>query len=642
MSLRALTRIAALVLGLLLATPLLWSAAGPPALLAAPAVALVSGAYLALRTAVENKNPSRWQIRYRMEGRQPDVEERMTAILNFLAGRGARLVLEANGQGLFLEAPPAYDRYIPPQLARALPEAKIAKAEGVLPTDTSPNLYLLADLPGSDLVRWATEGQDRLVRVHLHRGGCSTLIGAANGTRPPGTWLPLSLPRSLANTAWQRLPLWDEMARDGRPGELFPPTDGDSPYSSRSRLLRMATNASLRSPSPLRSGDCNTASFAVAGGDRPLGRSVDGQPVAVDRGTALLSVGAPAAFLVRQVKHDLVAGRAVVVTSPHRRVLNQVQREAGVMTYWLDQENPRLSIHLPVITGGEWTGHPAEVEAVVAAAEAFLEDLGLKTPSSVIQTLTRNLVGILAASAQATGNDFAFTDLYAVAQSTTTLKAFLDDLARMAGRLDAGTLETIRQLVDCLEDRTGYAQVTAVLSTMRTTLGTIRSGSLHALCRPPFLNAGQALSGQNLILVPMTNADFPEHNRFLAAMIATTLRRVLTTAESHVQVALHLHDPGAYFMDEGRQWLEFAGKGDSLALLLDIQDTKGQIPFRDVVTEGKIGQLIFRCDEKLAAALTTAWELGYTVAEMTEIPAGTALARLPGLPGPLTVRTEGA
>ena len=49
---------------------------------------------------------------------------------------------------------------------------------------------------------------------------------------------------------------------------------------------------------------------------------------------------------------------------------------------------------------------------------------------------------------------------------------------------------------------------------------------------------------------------------------------------------------------------------------------------------GQTAELIFRCDEALAATLIDAWGLAYTEVELTEIPARTALARLPEAPVP--------
>lgn len=621
MSIRAFFRSMALAVGLLLAVPLLWQAAGPWSLLAGPGLMVVVTGYLALSIAWPGPPRSRWQIRYEMEVRQPQTDERLGAVLSFLAGRGARLALEASDQGIVLEAPPAYDRYLPVQLDRTLPEAKIGRVEGGAKAPEGSPLFLLAEAPTAELLCWATQAPGRQVRLHLRRRGCVLVARTEGGDQPPGAWMPLPLSRRLAAAAWRSLPLWDELSAGVEPGRLLPTTGPESPYRSRSRLLHLAPPQD------------------VAGGERYLGRATDGQPLALEPATPLLTVGAPPAFLIHQALQDLARGRAVVVVSPHRRLLYRIQRQARATTYWLDQENARLSAHLAVVAAAEWAAHPPEVDAVVGAVEGFLQDLGLDLHLPFMRDPVRDLVRILAASARATGNDFAFTDLYSVCQNMQALKAFLGDLAAIAPQLDAGTQDTVRRLLAQADDDLGYVQLTAVLSTVRAALSAIRAGALHALCRPPFLNTGQALAGNSLILVPVTEADFAEHNRFLAAMVSALLRRCLRSEDHPLRIALHLHDPARYDGDAGRGWLELARRDPRLSLLLDVQDPGARVPFPDGDDEAR---LVFRCGEALAPALIAAWELGYTVAELTEIPAGTALARLPGLPGPVTLCVDGA
>ena len=73
-----------------------------------------------------------------------------------------------------------------------------------------------------------------------------------------------------------------------------------------------------------------------------------------------------------------------------------------------------------------------------------------------------------------------------------------------------------------------------------------------------------------------------------------------------------------------------------ISLLMDVQDPDGH-----TVRGGQEGELVFRCSEALASSLIQDWSLGYTAAELTELPTGTALARLPDLPAPVTLQTGG-
>jgi hypothetical protein len=625
MSLRTFVRIAALALGLLLFSPLLWPAAGPWPLLAGLGLSVTTVVYLLLASGGQAK-VSRWQLRYQMERRQ--ANERLDAPLAFLVEHAGHVVLEANGQGLFLEAPVAFDRYIQAQFERALPEARVSRVHNDQHPPRGGAFYLCLDPLAGDPLCWATEAQGRGARLHLHRGVCATLVAqAADETPPPGAWVRIPAPGPLATRLWRKLPVWDELAVGSRlrPSHLLPATGDGAVYSSRSRLLHLAPPDGYQ-----------------ANGDRRLGETTDGRALSLHRSIPLFTTGAPASFLVEQAHADLRSGRAVVVVSPRRRVLNLIQREAQAVTYWLDPENIRASAHLAIAGAEEWDG--LEVERVIGLVETFLTDLGLDLHLSAVRTLVRHLVRILAASAQATGHDFAFTDLYAIGQSTQTLRAFLADLQDLMPGLDPETQGSIGHLAEQLEGDTGYVQVVTVLSMLRAVLSPLRSGAVHVLCQPPFVNAAQVLKNGRLLLVPTTNADFPEYDRFLAAMLDLTLSRVLASGgeDSRLRstapfvVALHLHDPHRYGPEGGRRWVGLARRDARLSLLVDVQNPDGH-----TVRGGQEGELVFRCSEALASSLIQDWSLDYTAVELTELPAGAALARLPGLPAPVTLQTRG-
>jgi len=631
MSLRTLVRLGALALGLLLFSPLLWRAAGPwPLFLGLGLFSLTTG-YLLLSSG---RPPiSRWQLRYRMETRQ--ANERLDATLSFLAGRAGHVVLEANSQGFFLEAPAVFDRYVQVQLEHALPEARVSRLsnntakEAVLRSSSNGRqpgeaLHLCLDPLAGDPLRWATEGRDRQVRLHLQGESHLTLVArSADDSSPPGSWARLPVPGVLAARLWARLPVWDELAASTRLSHLLPTTNGNSVYSSQSRLFHLAP----------------PGGHAMEG-ERRVGGSAGGGLLSLSYAVPLFTVGAPATFLAEQALNELQAGRSVVVTSPHRRILNQIQRhwngsstsQAQARTYWIDPESSRASGHLAVVDANEW--HDLDVETVIGLVETFLADLGLDLHLPGLRTLVRHLVRILAASALATGHDFAFTDLYAISQNTQILRAFLGDLADLAHRLDPEARESIAYLMGQLDGDASYVQMVTVLSMMRTILSPLRGGTLHALCQPPFLDAGQALRLPSLFLVPMTNADFPEYDRFLAAMLDLVLNRVLAAGRGDLKVALHLHDPHRYRSDAGQRWIDTARRDERLSLLVDVQDPD-QHTFRKDREEGEI---VFRCSEALASSLIADWDLDYTVAELTDLPEGAALARLPGLPGLVILR----
>ena len=186
-----------------------------------------------------------------------------------------------------------------------------------------------------------------------------------------------------------------------------------------------------------------------------------------------------------------------------------------------------------------------------------------------------------------------------------------------------------QELLAHLSDDAGYVQAVTILSAIRTALGPLETGPLHSLCLPPFLNVGQLLTEGGLFLVPMTDTDFPRHDRLLSAMLDLTLNRILTTrprpnlrSTAPFAVSLHLHDPHLYRDDHGRRWIDVARRDPHLSLLLDIQRPDTHTP-----REG--GQVVFRCSDPLAASLIDDWQLPVSVADLTELPAGTAVARLP-------------
>ncbi|MDX9832644.1 MAG: hypothetical protein RBU35_20420 [Anaerolineae bacterium] len=630
MSLRTLIRIGGLALGLILSSPLLWKAAGSlPILLACCLVLLTS---LFLLAAAGTGQTSRWQIRYWLETHQ--ANERLDATLDFLAERAGHVVLEASSQGLVLEAPAAFDRYVQVQMEQALPEARVTRVSSSNNSSRQAGdaVHLCLDPLAGDLLRWATEGPGRQVRLHVQRGPHFTVVAQTDGaTVRPGRWLSIPLPRPAAARLWRKLPVWDDLSTGVKLSHLLPTTDDAVVYSSRSRLLQLAPPDGYG-----------------ANGQRDLGESTDGRSLSLSYDVPLFTAGAPPSFLVRQVLGDLVQGRAVVVVSPQRRTLNLIQRhlngggtlQAQVTSCWLDQESARTSAHLAVVGAGEWAGQ--SVETAIHLTEAFLADLGLHLHLPAVRRLIRHLIRILAASAHDTGHDFAFTDLYAISQSTQTLHAFLVDLQSLAPdptnpaapALDVETQDSIRYLAGQLETDTGYVQIVTILSTIRAALSPLRSGAVHVLCQPPFLNAGRVLSKPALFLVPLTNADFRDYDRFLAAVLDLTLARVLDASGDDLRLVLYLQDPQAYCADAGRRWIEIARRDPRLSLVLDVQEPDAY----QVQPAEKSGQIVFRCSEGLADSLVKGWDLAYTATELVELPAGTALARLPDLPGPVVLR----
>ena len=187
-----------------------------------------------------------------------------------------------------------------------------------------------------------------------------------------------------------------------------------------------------------------------------------------------------------------------------------------------------------------------------------------------------------------------------------------------------------------IDEDAGYVQAVTILSTIRAALEPLAVGPLRAICSPPFLNVSQLMKDGGLLLVPMTNVDFREHDRLLSAMLDMILKCVVTT-EDELQLALHLHDAHLYRTDHGQRWVGFARQGSRLTLLLDVQDPRNH-------TRNRMGgdgvEVIFRCSESLASHIIDGWSLPASIADLTELPAGTAVARLPDMTVTLKVADE--
>jgi hypothetical protein len=129
----------------------------------------------------------------------------------------------------------------------------------------------------------------------------------------------------------------------------------------------------------------------------------------------------------------------------------------------------------------------------------------------------------------------------------------------------------------------------------------------------------------------MTDTDFPGNDHLLSAMLDLTLNQVVANP-SHprlrgtapLAVSLHLHDPHLYRGDSGQRWIDAARRDPQASLLMDTQQSDSYTP-----REG--AQLVFRCSEPLAASLIDDWHLPACPADLTELPPGTGIARLPGM-----------
>jgi hypothetical protein len=454
------------------------------------------------------------------------------------------------------------------------------------------------------------EATGRQVRLHVHHGPYATLVALTNGNRPPGAWFRLPFPHLLSKL-WQRLPVWDELSAGVRLSSLFPATGEGAVWSSRSRLLQLAPPDGY-APEPT---------------GRVLGQATSGGLLTLDYDVSLHTAGAPASFLVRQALDDLATGRAVVVMSPQRRVLERIAQQAGnTPVYWLDPQYSQRSAHLSIVNAGEWA--TLETEMIVRMTQTFLADLGLDVVLPHIGDFTHRLLHALAECARQTGQDLTFADLYTVSQNTQTLRAFLTEAWNTPG-------ESAGELLTRLDEDGGYVQAVTILSALRAALKPLGVGALHTLCQPPFLNLSNALAQNALLLVPMTNNDFPEHECLLSTLLDLNLSRVLAT-RNDLSLSVHLHDPHLYRQDKGQRWIDTARQDPRISLLSDVQDPDAYSLVRDRQPEG---EAIFRCSETLASSLIVEWSLPASVAELMELPAGTALARLSGRV--VTLKVEG-
>ena len=238
MSIRTLIRIAALSIGLVLVSPLAWSAAGLLPALAGVGLLMLAAGYLAALAG--GGDPTRWQLRYHLpDGAAQDDPssvspsgrslDRLERILHFLADRTGHFALEASANGLILQIPEAFDRYVEAQLPRALPEVRLSKDHDNGEGPSAGTFFLCTGLPNRELLCWATEDRGRKVRLHIHQGPHTTLVAQTDGARPPGRWVRLPLPR-LLRRLWHRLPLWDDLSLGIQLSNLFPRTDEVTVY----------------------------------------------------------------------------------------------------------------------------------------------------------------------------------------------------------------------------------------------------------------------------------------------------------------------------------------------------------------------------------------------------------------------------
>jgi hypothetical protein len=266
------------------------------------------------------------------------------------------------------------------------------------------------------------------------------------------------------------------------------------------------------------------------------------------------------------------------------------------------------------VSAEEWnTQNHLSEQSILKATETFLADLGVDVALPAVGAFCHSLIGALVSSAQHRGQDLTFTDLYAVSRSTRALRAFLMEVHRLSNP-DA------QELLAQLDDEGGYVQAVTILSAIRTALAPLAAGPLHALCQPPFLNVSQLLGEGGLLLVPMTDTDFPAHDRLLSAMLDLTLSRIVARG-SHPRLSLHLHDPHLYRHDHGERWIGAAQRDTRFSLLLDIKQT-------DRCRPGEESQIVFRCSDTLAYRLIEDWHLPASVSDLTELPSDTAIARL--------------
>ena len=651
MSLRILIYLLTLALVCLPLSIPLWNAAGPWILLAGPGLVLLTLGYLALTKS--GPPLSRWQLRYYLPACPPEREEtdldgkapelsrdRLEDTLNYLVARSGHLVLEGCADGLFLELPEAFDRYVEAQLPRALPEVRLSRNNNSAKDSSAGKaFYLSVGSPSSQALRWATQEDGRKIRVHIHSGPYATLAARTDGSRPPGRWVRIPVPRLLTGL-WHHLPVWDELSAGVQLSRLVPSTGDNAAYSSRSRLL------GLKPPHDYQAVDTG----------RNLGRSMDGRLLTLDRAIPLFTVGAPASFLVGQIADDLEGGGLAIVVSPDRRFLDMARHEFGETTVVqrLDPQNSHAAARLGIVPAGEWAKHSTETVSLLTLT--FLQDVGLDVDLPSIERFTQRLIRVLTGFSRQVGRDLAFTDLYAVSQSTQALRAFLLDLQQLKPGGDPTTGQYVQELLQQMSADEGYVQAVTILSALRTALTPLRSGPLHTLSQGPYFSVNGASAGKaRLLMVPMTNVDYPEHDRLLSAMLDLTLTRTLTAEGEDLHVALHLHDPHLYRNDGGKRWIDVARQDSRLSLVLNVQDPTAYTSFgyahhngsgprdagtatpqdtpevkrsRQISEKENKGELFFCCSESLASALIRDWNLPAASSELQELPVGIAIARL--------------
>ena len=600
MSIRALLQLTLAAVAAIIATPLLWPWLGPVS--AIVGLLLLAGLAVYLSLTTKPQPTTYWQIRYVLED---DTNlDRFNSIVEFLTARTKRLVIEANAQGLFLVAPRAFDEYIEAQLPVSLPQATVLRSKPSNNNNKSGHLCLSA--PTAEHLRWATEKPGRQVRVHL----ASPFVTLTSGdTPPPGRWLRIP---ALPGIHLQNLPVWDDLSKGTKPGALLPLTTATAIYSSRSPILTLVPPE-----------DYNPDTAA-----RCLGEAVDGRPLTLPFSLPLFTIAAPPSFLARQVIEDNHARRTAIVISPYRRVLDLVQHQLGSTTtiQWLDQENSRTSTHFAPVGANEWSDDASRVEIAIQATEGFLTDLGLDLAPPAVRSLVGALVRVLVGSAWQTTHDFAIGDLYAVSQNASILKAFLADVAEL-GTMEPSTATALQYLTQQVRSDTGYVQVVSVLTALRNVLAPLKATSLQALCQPPFTSIGDVLKPGSVLLVPMTNVDFPEHNRFLGSVLGMVLNQGIRTVGTDLQLTIHLHDPQLYRADRGFRWINAARKDPRIGVIVDTHDPNH---YGQVIVEGEEGEVFFRCSDKLAADLAQAWNIACPTSDLINLPPGIALARLPG------------
>jgi hypothetical protein len=275
-------------------------------------------------------------------------------------------------------------------------------------------------------------------------------------------------------------------------------------------------------------------------------------------------------------------------------------------------------------------------QAATLLAQEFLAAAGVDLAPNATRAVVQYLTYVLAHSAQGTGNDFSFVDLYAVSQGIEALRAFLRDVRGLFSDEGHALRGRVTRFEALLDTDTGYVQTVTALSAIRTALKPLRAGPLHNLARPPYLDVGEALAAGHPILVPLTNHDYPEYDRLLCAMLDLVLARVLDAHETAPRFTLHLHEPHRFRDDRGKHWLS-PPHTRQVSPVISAADER---PYADLCNTRRAGELIFSCSASLAATLIRDESLPCTVADLVDLPAGIAIARLPDL-GIVALNTDG-